>query len=54
MCEPALRTRAVHNLTDTGAPGGAADDAGSGGDSDVEDGDYADDGMGGAAAELDD
>ena len=44
----------VHNLTDTGAPGGAADDAGSGGDSDVEDGDYADDGMGDAAAELDD
>ena len=44
----------VGDLTDTGVPGDAADDAGSGGDSDVEDGDYADDGMGDAAAELDD
>ena len=44
----------VGDLTDTGVPGDAADDAVSGGDSDVEDGDYADDGMGDAAAELDD
>ena len=44
----------VGDLTDTGVPGDAADDAGSGGDSDVEGGDYADDGMGDAAAELDD
>jgi hypothetical protein len=44
----------VGDLTDTGVPGDAADNACSGGDSDVEDGDYADDGMGDAAAELDD